>query len=265
MKLLITSLFFIFQSYQVCAISIGTYNLHNMSDVEGLKRDLKNLQHIPIFAFQEVRFQEREPQDGLLKGILPPGAYPYVVTRMVALDDDGNIEGHAIVSRFPIIKSMVIPLEHTGKKNREALVAWIQIEDRVVMVINTDHEVQYREISYLDRKKQLLSLLSAIDKTGFKGTQIILGDFNTSDSLANWALGVSGKKEVSLTYDFFKERGWLPTYASSKEDYTFQSWGFTQHLDHIIFKNIAGDKISPWLRLEDRTGSDHYPIYTFFE
>ncbi|HEY8271137.1 MAG TPA: endonuclease/exonuclease/phosphatase family protein [Pseudobdellovibrionaceae bacterium] len=265
MKILLASLVLIFQSYQVFAYSIGTYNLHNMSDLEGLKRDLKNLNHISIFAFQEVRFRDSDQDNLLLHGILPVGKYPYVVTQKVAKDDDGNIEGHAIVSKYPILKSMVIPLEHTDKKNREALVAWIQIEGREIMVINTDHEVHYKDISYLDRRKQILSLITALDKINFKGTQILLGDFNTSDSIANWGSGVTGEKEVKLTYDFFKDRGWQPTYASSEKDYTFQSWGFTQHLDHILFKNSGTDKIKPWLRFNERKGSDHYPIYSFFE
>jgi hypothetical protein len=68
MKILLASLFLIFQSYQVFAFSIGTYNLHNMSDLEGLKSDLQSLKHISIFEARMLYF---------LSGNLNLSVYPF--------------------------------------------------------------------------------------------------------------------------------------------------------------------------------------------
>lgn len=251
-----------FESSLLWAFSIGTYNLHNISNAEALKEDLKNLSQISIFAFQEVRFKNKE-DNSILESILPE-AYTYKVTRVVAIDDNGGFEGHAIVSKYPINRSAVITLNHSGPKNREALVAWIQVDEQEVMVIDTDHEVQYKNISYLDRRKQIESIFLSLANYDFKGLQVVLGDFNTADSLANWSLGVSGAGEVKLTNELFQSRGWTPTYSSAANDYTFKAMGFTQHLDHIFLKNVESHRSYLWERYENRKGSDHYPIFIDF-
>jgi endonuclease/exonuclease/phosphatase family metal-dependent hydrolase len=251
-----------FESSLLWAFSIGTYNLHNISNPVALKEDLNNLDHISTFVFQEVRFKNKE-DNSILESILP-AAYTYKVTRIVAIDDNGGLEGHAIVSKYPINRSAVISLNHSGPKNREALVAWIQVDDQEIMVIDTDHEVQYKSISYLDRKKQIESIFLSLASYDFKGPQVVLGDFNTADSIANWSLGISGAGEVKLTNELFQSHGWIPTYSSTANDYTFKAWGVTQHLDHIFLKNINKQKNYLWERYENRKGSDHYPIFIDF-
>lgn len=260
MKSVVFLLVLIFIGFEnLLAFTVGTYNLHNLENPDGLKVDIKNLEHVSVIGFQEVRFED-DKGDQLFSSILPE-VFKYKVSQIVASDDNGHYEGHAIVSQYPIVRSQIIKLEHSGAKNREALAAWIKVNNQEIMVIDTDHEVDYASISFTDRKKQLNSIIEACKKMGFDGPQILLGDFNTSDSAANWWNGITGATEVELTNDLLIGAGWTPSFSETGDSYTFKSYGIQQQLDHIFVKNKKINGTLTWKRLHNRVGSDHYPIY----
>lgn len=206
------------------------------------------LPQVQIWAFQEVEGSFSEKTTQRIQNILPPGKW-YIVSEKVNLTDqkNGTWEGQVIASRFPISFSEVIPLKHSGEKQRIALVAYFKTEtNEDFFFANTDHEVKVFSLDFNDRKKQLSSLVEHFSKTKIQG--IIAGDFNTT----------GGNNEIQRTEALLKEADFLRAKSFDNDAYTFEKIFIKTELDHFFTRGIEA---SPRYRLNERSGSDHFPIH----
>lgn len=238
---------------------VGTYNLRNLGNPIGLEKDLQELPLVDIWAFQEVMFRGRTPFSTFSK-LLPKEGFWRVSAPISIKDSSADIwEGHAIVSRFPIEQTGIIPLQQALVQARAALYAIININGKRILFINTDHDIDHWQVGYLERQKNIRSLLAGIERLNFDGPQIVVGDFNTADSYPNWVRGLRGRDEIRLTQQDFINQGWQTPASQHSDPYTFSQMGIKQQLDHFFFKGLFSS--TPWRRLDSREGSDHYPLF----
>lgn len=229
-------------------ITVGSYNLYGLRNENEIKKDLSRLPQVDIWAFQEVEGSFTEKTDQKIKSILPEGKW-YIVSQKVNPSElkSGAWEGQVIASRFPMDSIDVVPLNHSGEKNRIALVAYFKTQTgENFFFANTDHEVKVFSLDFNDRKKQLLSLVEYFKNTSMKG--IITGDFNTT----------GGKDEIQKTEAVLKGAGFSRALPNKNESYTFEKIFIKTELDHFFSRNIETSKRK---RLNQRSGSDHYPIF----
>jgi endonuclease/exonuclease/phosphatase family metal-dependent hydrolase len=215
---------------------------------------------VDIWGLQEVMFENKQPLHSFHKII--PKIYTYQVAEPVAFVEGKTFEGHVILSKYPIELAGVIALQSSTIKNRAALYAIIKINDQKILIVDTDHNVDFFEVGFRERTLNLESLLKGVHALNFAGPTIILGDFNTADSFLNWSRGLSGADEVALTQRFFREQGYQTSESGEPSSYTISKFGVEQQLDHLFFKNIESSL--PWYRGNERKGSDHFPIYMDF-
>lgn len=238
---------------------IGSYNLHNLENIVGLQSDLSHLSFVDVWGFQEVMFEGTKPQNGFSQ-LLPSDIFHIVALPVSLIDSEQNLwEGHAIASRFPIEQAGLIFLEPALQQTRAALYAIINVNGTRLLFINTDHDIDHFKVGYFQRRKNVKSLIEGIDRLEFKGPKVVVGDFNTADSYANWIRGLSGQEEVRLTQRDFNALGWSIPNSNSPLHHTFSSYGITQQLDHIFIKDFRS--FGSWYRYDTRIGSDHFPIF----
>lgn len=111
---------------------------------------------------------------------------------------------------------------------------------------NTDHEVKVFSLNFNDRKKQLLSLVEHFNKIKIKG--IIAGDFNTT----------GGNDEIKKTELVLKQAKFLRSKPFDNDSYTFEKMFIKTELDHFFTRGL---EVSSRYRMNERSGSDHFPIY----
>lgn len=240
---------------QVTSVDIGSYNLHGIRKIKEIKDDLKALSHIDIWAFQEVPFSNEYPLH--IVDLLPNGTW-YLYSK--ALNPEKNmIEGQVLASRLPILNSILIPLQASGKKKRAALGIQVEINLQRTWIFNTDHEVEVFKLGFEDRKKQLSSLLDFTSR--LHTPVVILGDFNTAGDQRPTKY-LSSTDEVQQTYQIMKDYGFTWPHSIPENEFTFESFFANNFLDHIFLKDL---KPNAWNKFADRKGSDHFPIWTRVE
>ncbi len=241
------------------ALIVGSYNLHNLDQISLLREDFSRLSFVDVWGFQEVAFRGLDAEFEFAQSWIDAGYF--VASLPVALMDPAKDrwEGHMIVSRFSIKETGSILLEGNTAKVRRALYAILQVEDQQVLFINTDHDVGFFNTGYLERRKNVQSLLKGLKQIAFNGPMVLVGDFNTADSALNWSRGLKGEDEVRLTHGDLANADWTSAVSGEELPFTLKRFGIQQQLDHLFFKHI--NKVSQWHRLNDRRGSDHFPIF----
>lgn len=245
------------------SVTVGTYNLHNLENPSGLKKDLLQLNFVDVWGFQEVMFYGNEVDPDFTSSLPTSAKYLIAVPIAIVTPEISRREGHAIASRYPIESTGLIPLEANTPKPRSALFAVINIENKRILFVNTDHDVDFFNIGYWERRKNVESLLKGIRQLNFNGPVVLVGDFNTADSYKNWSQNSSGAHEVRLTQNDFLQDGWTTPSSYESEPYTLKQFGVTQQLDHFFLKGIEG--FTPWSRFNERIGSDHFPLFMEIE
>ena len=224
---------------------VGSYNLFGLKNPKEIKNDLKKLDFVQVWAFQEMEgsFNEKTAEN-LLK-ILPEGQW-YLHLEKVNRLRNNTWEGQVIASRFPIESIEVLKLNHSAKKERVAVIAHFKTADgRDFSFTNTDHEVDIFKIDFSDRKKQLLSLVERFKNSN--GSAIITGDFNTT----------GGTQEINSTEKIMLQAGFERAKCEDNSP-TFEKFFIQKELDHFFSRNLESSKR---YRYGERKGSDHYPIY----
>lgn len=229
-------------------ITVGTYNLFGLRNEKDLKKDLNVLSNVDIWAFQEVEDTFTGRTEERLANLLAPGKW-YIYTQKVNVVDANKRtwEGQAIASRFPIDSTEIVPLNHTDKKDRVALIAHFRSDSgQNFAFTNTDHEVELFSIDFKDRKKQLESLVEHYNKTDTAA--VITGDFNTT----------GGNDEIAKTEDVLSKAGFARATPFDEDSYTFQKLFIKKELDHFFSRGVT---TSERYRYSERKGSDHFPVY----
>jgi endonuclease/exonuclease/phosphatase family metal-dependent hydrolase len=245
---------------QLNDLTLGTYNVHGLSDVQALHDDLEALSFVNVWAFQEVKARldgqgatdsAQVPPELIhnFTAILPSGTWYGVY---VPLNQrDGLWEGQAIVSRWPIAKVDVWPLERTGRKRRIALCAWLDTPLGNIPFINTDHETAWAGIGPDDRAKQVASLVLKLTRET-PPAGIVVGDFNTS---GDW-LGMGAKREIAALVESMDKAGFIPA-RPDPDAITFHAGLLDLSLDHVFLKNMSCDH----QEIYRGKGSDHFPVW----
>jgi endonuclease/exonuclease/phosphatase family metal-dependent hydrolase len=166
--------------------------------------------------------------------------------------DPREDRGNAIISSLPLsnLTAIELPFEH---QRRVALAASVGIVDAngvastlYLVCAHLDVQAAWRRgrLLWFGRERQTRALLAAIDT--LPAPKILAGDFNS------WL----GDREPEL----LEARHRFPQTPSPRTHVTFPLLGpFGFHLDHLFFKLPAGWTASV-SRLDDRWGSDHYPL-----
>lgn len=241
--------------FSKASIKVGSYNLYGIRKIKELKNDLKALSQVDVWSFQEVPFSSKYPLH--IMDILPNGTW-YIYSK--ALNTEKNmIEGQVLASRLPILNTLLIPLQASGKKRRAALGIQININHQRTWIFNTDHEVEVFKLGFEDRKKQLASLLDFTSR--LHTPVVILGDFNTAGDQRPTKY-LSSADEVQQTYQIMKDHGFTWPHSIPDNEFTFESFFANNFLDHIFLKDL---KPQAWNKFSERQGSDHFPIWTLLE
>lgn len=223
----------------------GSYNLYGLRNPQELKNDLKALSFVDIWAFQEVEGTFTEKTRQKILTILPEGKW-YLHFEKVNRTNDQNWEGQVIASKYPFENIEILELDHTGEKQRVAVIANFKSEDgKIFSFVNTDHEVDIFKLDFNDRKKQLKSLVDHFEQTHH--ATIITGDFNTTGG----AQEITATEKIMLQANFSRIK-------SNNDPVTFEKFLIKKELDHFFTRGIQSTKR---FKLNSRKGSDHYPIY----
>jgi endonuclease/exonuclease/phosphatase family metal-dependent hydrolase len=254
-------------------ISIGTYNLERLADLEELARTLRALDFIDIWVFQEVNkemdsssvamgpLRESSAPDRL-RSILPRGHWYFYYVPVNPADNSRltACEGQAIASRYPLCNKQVWWLCATGEKRRAALACEVVISTNTsVFVINTDHEVAFTSIGPDDRQQQVDDLITNIDQNPSLKSKpvILLGDFNTiGKPLQCWLAG--SRKEIRNLRKSLGEIGLEPLPETEVPFPTIRWLCFPYAVDHVFLRNA--DCCRWGITTNDR-GSDHHPLW----
>jgi endonuclease/exonuclease/phosphatase family metal-dependent hydrolase len=240
-------------------LTFGTYNVQGLSSVRRLKEDLAALSFVNAWSFQEVEADVEgavEQADKVtpelrqrFNDIMPEGSWYGVY---VPLNGRGGTwEGQAIVSRWPIVRAEVWPLEATGGKRRVALCAWLDTPAGTVRLVNTAHEAGSTGIGPEDRAKQVSGLVENLTKERASMT-IVAGDFNTS---GGW-LGRGARGEIATLQEWMDKAGFAQV-SSGRNETTFHAWPWYLSMDHIFLRDMACVEGGVY----QGRASDHYPVW----
>ncbi len=209
-----------------------------------------------IILFQEIEAYPEEGRERAQHIAWHLGMhYIYVPARDTDL---GGTHGLAILSKYPIIESELIPLPffniHRHSRTRIAVNAIIDVNGKHILVSNVHLDTR---LNINERTMQLGSLMKKIEEHQIKDV-IIGGDFNTIPF--RWAFRLmpyfyaNQRKQLAK---YFAEHNFqatldrsLPTFASR-----FLRWS----LDAIYSKNF--DVLNAGVETNVKM-SDHYPVWT---
>ena len=237
-------------------IQIGTFNIQHGADHKvylASKKDYIDLPQVAevirslrfdICALNEVRNEENTPVAvNQAKVIGEALGYHYYFAK--AIDFRGGAYGNAIVSRYPIVKTLCYPITTTKEErgepphpyyeNRVLLAADIDVDGEILTVL-----VCHYGLIPLEQTRAVEALRTALSEA--KHPVVYLGDFNvTPDS------------------DIYKEIASLLTDAASGEadHFTFPSHAPRKKIDYIFTGEGA---TAEDFTVAEVVASDHFPI-----
>ena len=156
--------------------------------------------------------------------------------------------GNAILSKWPITfdENIIFPPIKEKSRHRVAVAAKLKINGQNVLVYSLHMGVFMKP---RQRSQQVQGILDAINED--IEYCIIAGDFNTIK-----------KKDEDEIIKTFAQSGF--EHATSNVDWTYKHWylmNYKSVFDHIF---VRGPKILRSGKVDDRTPSDHLPVWTEF-
>jgi CPA2 family monovalent cation:H+ antiporter-2 len=236
------------------SITVGSYNVHWLGNSSALGDDLKRLDRVDVWCFQEVRvapsIADGSCPDGL-KAILPPGRWYGAIAAVNPLSEinSADQESQVIISRLPIKSTSIWTLDTTGEKQRVALTASLDLGGNELMLINTDHAPTFLSVG--DENTHQVAAL--VDRLSHEPTSSVLvaGDFNCAGNL--WRLRGNHRNANQVT----KQMRSASFQSVCLDDPTFAPARLT--IDRMYARNL------PCLNCgidNSATGSDHFPIWS---
>lgn len=197
-------------------IKIGTFNIAagQQPDLEAIKRLISTYQ-LDVVALQEVDcYTQRQPKDMLQ--IIGQAYNDYAFAPTIPLL--GGYYGIGVVSQLPLLTQTYTAYQHTGAEKRVYQRVSIKLGKKTIAVYNTHLAFESPEI----RQQQISELLAVIqqDQSDY---QIIMGDFNMDQSLAEWDI-FSPTFKMANGY----QNNWLETFNG--RDQTMRSFA----IDNIL-------------------------------
>lgn len=169
--------------------------------------------------------------------------YPAVVHPIL----DANF-GNAILSKWPITfdENIIFPPVKEKSRHRVAVAAKLKINGQDVLIYSLHMGIFMKPGQ---RGQQIQGILNAIDQD--IEYCIVAGDFNTIK-----------QKDQDEIIAMFTQAGF--EHATSNVDWTYKHWYFMNYksvFDHIF---VRGPKILRSGKVDDRTPSDHLPVWMEF-
>jgi endonuclease/exonuclease/phosphatase family metal-dependent hydrolase len=233
-------------------LRVLTLNLWNISEplalrMTALEAGLKRLQP-DIVCLQEVA---NDPRNGERQSAF--------VARICGLPYAADNHELSILSRFPIERSHNAALPDIPEDEpRQALMADIRIDGRVILVVNT--HLCWRVEWLAERKLQVDALLPAIARHGARDATIICGDFN--DDPDSPALREVADNSLGLRDAF----------AACRPDDVGHTWSLdnphvhhtterSQRIDYVFFAGaLRAEDCAIVFNERNALASDHYGV-----
>jgi endonuclease/exonuclease/phosphatase family metal-dependent hydrolase len=217
-------------------LRVATYNIKHCEDAKLNPRTIANViksLDLDIVGLQEVDYKtsrsNKVDQPMVLASM--SGMKYYAFCRCI--DFDGGEYGTLILSKYPIIKSEVTPLESSTHEARALGHAQINVDGEVIDFFNT--HLSFEETSV--RKGQLEAIANILKN---HESFILTGDFNTADFAE---LAVLGGTLVN---------------RSDRKFNTFPSEKVGGEIDNIVFSSTFAEKDAGTL---SPSYSDHIPLW----
>ncbi len=242
------------QGVSSCGMSALSLNLHGTRDAKALLTALRQaggFDQTDVMLFQEVQ----RPQHG--EGALDK------VARLLGMQiafapeftlHDGAIEGLAVLSRYPILESRVIALQHNElfwkSRQRVALAVSVQTPAGEMRVYNLHLDTR---VNLKARLKQLQPV--AEEASAYDGPVLLGGDLNTNPYrwVAHTLPLVIAPDQGSGVLRYMNALG----YASALPRKTPTSHWFRMQLDWLFVRNLTARSVA----VRSVFFSDHYAVH----
>jgi endonuclease/exonuclease/phosphatase family metal-dependent hydrolase len=215
----------------------------NLRFAENIDAAIESLEHVEELRDADVLLLQEMDEDGVDR-IAQQLAYNYVYYPATVHPHHGKNYGNAILTKFPITDYEKIMLPNSisrVKQLRIAMLAQIQVEDRLLDVYNAHLEVSWMLAK--EGSTQVDYLFEQIDQGA---DWIVLGgDFNS------WSPG-----SISYLEKKFAGAGLARLSAGTGHTFTYQGLRLT--LDHIFSRETS--EFDAGVR-HDMEVSDHYPVW----
>ncbi len=155
-------------SYNIAASRYNRELSGIVSDIQSSSADIVGIQEIDMYVNRTGRID-------MLKELSERAGYPYSLF-VRAIDFDGGEYGTAILSKYPIEKSQIIPLDNIPqtKEARSVGITQINVLGEAVCFLNT-------HISHTGLESRCVHFEHLARITEAMPSYIITGDFNTDD------------------------------------------------------------------------------------
>jgi endonuclease/exonuclease/phosphatase family metal-dependent hydrolase len=238
-----------------CAISALSLNLHGTRDTEGILAGLREaggFERADLMLFQEV-LRPREGGPGAVDGLAQALGMHLSFAAGFELRN-GEQEGLAVLSRYPILETRVIPLQRHNllwkSRRRVALAVAVQTPAGHLQVYNLHLDTR---VNLKARLEQLRPV--AEEAATDPGPVLVGGDFNTNPF--RWGahtvpLLVAPDQGVGLL-SFMNELG----YSSAFPRRTPTSRWLRMQLDWLFLRNLRAGPVA----IQPISFSDHHALY----
>jgi endonuclease/exonuclease/phosphatase family metal-dependent hydrolase len=237
-------------------LTVATFNLHGMDNLEGLKADIQSVPPVQVWLLQEVAFpapgHDLSDSVAKLRKILPAGEWYGLAVRLNQADKGPHWEGQAIVSRYPLRDGQVWALETSGPKRRRALAAQVDSPMGQISIVDTDHEMSFLDPVYGSRRQvsDLIDRLAADENP----LAIVGGDFNSAGNAFRAKTSAANVAEICKR---LATVGFAPLPDRSPEASTYR-WLFAGvQLDHLFSRGL---NCTTWSS-PPSVGSDHRCVW----
>ena len=225
-------------------IKVVSYNIKHSAKIKeaiNLLRNNKDLSDADILLLQEMI-------PSAVEKIATDLNYNYIFYPAVLHPILHANFGNAVLSKWPITfdENIIFPPIKEKTRHRVAVAAKLKINGQDILVYSLHMGIFMKPSQ---RSQQVQGILDAVDKN-IKYC-IIAGDFNTIK-----------KKDQDKIIETFSQAGF--EHATSSIDWTYKHWylmNYKSVLDHIF---VRGPKILRSGKVDDRTPSDHLPIWMEF-
>lgn len=225
-------------------IKVVSYNIKHSAKI---KQAIELLKSDPDLAEADILLlQEMIPS--AVEKIAAELDYNYIFYPAVIHPILNDNFGNAVLSKWPITfdENIIFPPIKEKSRHRIAVAAKLRINNQDILVYSLHMGIFMKPNQ---RNEQIQGILDAIDKE--VKYCIVAGDFNTIQ-----------EKDADGVIKTFSESGF--EHATPNVDWTYKHWYFMNYkstFDHIF---VRGPEILQSGKVEDRTPSDHLPIWAEF-
>jgi endonuclease/exonuclease/phosphatase family metal-dependent hydrolase len=236
-----------------CTMTALSLNLHGTRDPEAILTALRevSLERADLMLFQEV-VRPRPDESGAVDQVAQELGMHVAYAPGFALRD-GEEEGLAVLSRYPIVESRVIPLLHNDllwkSRKRVALAVTVHAPSGELRVYNVHLDTRVNLKTRLDQLRPI-----AEEASSRTGPVLVGGDLNTNPYrwVAHTLPFLVAPDQGAGVLRYMNKLG----YASAFPRKTPTSRWFRMQLDWIFTKNLDSGRVA----VQPISFSDHHAL-----